>query len=132
MYTGCGRVLGYHGDLQFQSGFIFYFPKKNEKNHRERYYIVWIEYLNSSLTGSLTESSSWILKVDFYKEYKQMENLNRRDFLAHSVATAAIASGLNPQQLSAFSGQSKLKVAIIGCGRLGQQYAEIYLSLIHI
>lgn len=129
MYTGCGRALGYHGDPQFQSGFIFYFPKKNEKNHREGYYIVWIEYLNSSLTGSLTESSSWILKVDFYKEYKQMENLNRRDFLAHSVATAAIASGLNPQQLSAFSGQSKLKVAIIGCGRLGQQYAEIYRAL---
>ncbi len=58
-----------------------------------------------------------------------MATVNRRDFLIHSVAAAAAAGGLRPRKVSALPSHHKLSVAIIGCGRLGQQYAEIYRAL---
>lgn len=58
-----------------------------------------------------------------------MKTMNRRDFLIQSVSAAVAAGGLYPGKASGGIGKNKLSVAIIGCGRLGQQYAEIYRAL---
>ena len=58
-----------------------------------------------------------------------MNTLNRRDFLIQSVSAAAAAGGLYPRQAAGVAAKDRLSVAVIGCGRLGQQYAEIYRAL---
>ena len=58
-----------------------------------------------------------------------MTTVNRRDFLIQSVAAAAAAGGLYPRKVAGAAAKGRLSVAIVGCGRLGQQYAEIYRAL---
>ena len=55
--------------------------------------------------------------------------LNRRDFLIQSASVAVAAGGLYPRRASGAASKDRLSVAVIGCGRLGQQYAEIYRAL---
>ena len=58
-----------------------------------------------------------------------MTTVNRRDFLIQSAAAAAAAGGLYPRKVAGAAAKGRLSVAIVGCGRLGQQYAEIYRAL---
>ena len=58
-----------------------------------------------------------------------MKTVNRRDFLIQSVSAAAAAGGLYPRKVAGAATKGRLSVAIVGCGRLGQQYAEIYRAL---
>ena len=58
-----------------------------------------------------------------------MNTVNRRDFLIQSVSAAVAAGGLYPHRAAGAAAKDRLSVAIIGCGRLGQQYAEIYQAL---
>ena len=58
-----------------------------------------------------------------------MNTVNRRDFLIQSVSAAVAAGGLYPRKAAGAAAKDRLSVAIIGCGRLGQQYAEIYQAL---
>ena len=58
-----------------------------------------------------------------------MNTVNRRDFLIQSVSAAVAAGGLYPHRAAGAAAKDRLSVAIIGCGRLGQQYAEIYRAL---
>ena len=53
-----------------------------------------------------------------------MTSINRRRFLLQSLAAAGVAAG----GLEAVPAK-KLRVAIIGCGRLGQQYTEVYRAI---
>ena len=53
-----------------------------------------------------------------------MGNISRRSFVIQSLAT----TGLAARSLSAAQAGEKLRVGIVGCGRLGQQYAEVYLK----
>ena len=58
-----------------------------------------------------------------------MTTVNRRDFLIQSVSAAVAAGGLYPRKASGAAAKDRLSVAVIGCGRLGQHYAEIYRAL---
>ncbi len=58
-----------------------------------------------------------------------MNTLNRREFLIQSVSAAVAAGGIYPGKSAGAASKDRLSVAIIGCGRLGQQYAEIYRAL---
>jgi len=56
-----------------------------------------------------------------------MTNKNRRDFLIQSMAAAGVVAG--GRDVFASRAKQKLRVAIIGCGRFGQLYAEVYRAL---
>jgi hypothetical protein len=56
-----------------------------------------------------------------------MKNISRRNLLIQSLAAAGVAAG--GRDVLASSAQRKLRVAIIGCGRLGQLYAEVFRAL---
>ena len=58
-----------------------------------------------------------------------MNTVNRREFLIQSVSAAVAAGGIYPGKSAGAASKDRLSVAIIGCGRLGQQYAEIYRAL---
>ena len=58
-----------------------------------------------------------------------MTTVNRREFLIQSVSAAVAAGGLYPGKSAGAASKDRLSVAVIGCGRLGQQYAEIYRAL---
>jgi len=51
--------------------------------------------------------------------------MNRRTFLASAVAATAASA----TKLQAVAPNKKLRVAIIGCGRMGQYFAEVYRRL---
>ena len=51
-----------------------------------------------------------------------MSHLDRRNFVFQSLAAASVASG----GLQAAPLKKKLRVGIVGCGRLGQQFTEVY------
>lgn len=56
--------------------------------------------------------------------------MKRRKFLAQSlIAATAAARTQNRGVLKAAPSKEKLRVAIIGCGRMGQYYAEVYRAL---
>ncbi|MSO23242.1 MAG: Gfo/Idh/MocA family oxidoreductase [Acidobacteria bacterium] len=56
--------------------------------------------------------------------------MKRRKFLAQSLVAAAAASSVqNLGALQAAPAKEKYRVAIIGCGRMGQYYAEVYRAL---
>ena len=56
-----------------------------------------------------------------------MSNKNRRRFLQHSlIAAGAVSAG---QKIFASPAHQTLSVAIIGCGRLGQLYGEVFQAL---
>ncbi len=53
--------------------------------------------------------------------------MKRRSFLKQTLAATATAAIASP--LRAAAGKKKLSVGIIGCGRMGQYYAEVYRSM---
>ena len=54
-----------------------------------------------------------------------MSHLDRRNFVFQSLAAAGVAAG----GLQAAPLKKKLRVGIIGCGRLGQQFTEVYRAI---
>jgi predicted dehydrogenase len=58
-----------------------------------------------------------------------MKKTSRRSFLIQSLAATATAKGVASEAGWSYPAEKRLRVAIIGCGRLGQHYAEIYRAL---
>ena len=58
-----------------------------------------------------------------------MTDKNRRSFLMQSLATAGMVAA--DRKMFASPPKKKLRVAIIGCDRLGQHYTEIFRALPH-
>lgn len=57
-----------------------------------------------------------------------MQHADRRQFLRQSVLAAGVATSVVPAAFAS-GNENPLTVGIIGCGRLGQQYAEVFRAL---
>ena len=55
-------------------------------------------------------------------------NIDRRTFLSQSLAASAGLAGL-PSLAGGRPSKEKVRVGIIGCGRMGQYFAEVYRAL---
>ncbi|MSO23185.1 MAG: hypothetical protein EXQ58_08035, partial [Acidobacteria bacterium] len=60
-----------------------------------------------------------------------MQSMNRRTFLTGTLSAAVVAAGQRSplEAQTASSKKDKYRVAIIGCGRMGQYYADVYKAL---
>lgn len=56
-------------------------------------------------------------------------NVNRRKFLSQSVTISAGLASLSTQHLSQERSSTKYRVGIVGCGRMGQHFADVYQAL---
>ena len=56
-------------------------------------------------------------------------NVNRRKFLTQSVTISAGLASLSTQHLSQERASTKYRVGIVGCGRMGQHFADVYQAL---
>ena len=56
-------------------------------------------------------------------------DINRKTFLGRSLAAYASLDSLSSLGVASRPDKDKLRVGIIGCGRMGQYYAEVYQAL---